>query len=247
MTLPLVPAPRRPGVGIVPFVLALCAGVAVLIHHAVGAGHGHRVPDAAGWPSAAATGWAWWLVMVIVMMFPLVADDVVRTANAGLRSRRLRSAAAFLLGYLTVWAAVGLPLVGVVGWWWPTGTPTSVAVAVLLGAAVWQLSPFRRRMLIRCGGGPFVAIDGWQAIRDCASHGAVRARRCVLTCGVAMLAMAVTHSLIVMVGLTAMLMSERRPGPNPHQRAGRSPEALGIVGMAGLVAWWSMRGAGTLP
>jgi hypothetical protein len=56
--------------------------------------------------------------------------------------------------------------------------------------------------------------------------------RCMFTCGPVMLAMAVGHSLLLMCGLLALLLSERARGPNPERRAGRPLEAWWLVAFA---------------
>ena len=47
-----------------------------------------------------------------------------------------------------------------------------------------------------------------------------------------MLAMALSHSLLLMAGVLAVLLSERARGANPVRRAGRPREALVLGGFA---------------
>lgn len=234
------PAPR-----LLVYTSAVVAGVAVLAWHA---GAHHATPMARDGPPLTTLGVAvmWWTLMVIAMMFPLVADDAVRVCEAGLRSRRLPSLVAFLAGYLAVWVVIGALGISAASVLWPHGAPTAAVLAILLAAAAWQLTPVRRQTLTRCGGRPFVAVTGWRALGDCARHGLVSGRRCVITCGVAMLTMVLIHSLIVMVVVSAVLYTERRVGPNPDRRH-NGVESFALVLLAGLVGWWSLRNVGPLP
>jgi len=47
-----------------------------------------------------------------------------------------------------------------------------------------------------------------------------------------MLAMALSHNLLLMAGLLTVMLSERARGPNPMRRAGRPIEAWVLVGFA---------------
>ena len=47
-----------------------------------------------------------------------------------------------------------------------------------------------------------------------------------------MVAMALSHSLLLMAGVLAVLLSERARGANPVRRAGRPHEALVLGGFA---------------
>ena len=51
-----------------------------------------------------------------------------------------------------------------------------------------------------------------------------------------MLAMALSHSLVLMVGLTVVLLSERARGANPQRRGGRPLEAWVLAGFAAVAA-----------
>jgi hypothetical protein len=51
-----------------------------------------------------------------------------------------------------------------------------------------------------------------------------------------MVAMALSHSLLLMAGVLAVLLSERARGANPVRRAGRPHEALVLGGFAVVAA-----------
>lgn len=173
--------------------------------------------------------------MVLAMMLPIVAPHARRVAMRSLWHRRHRAMVWFLLGYLAVWFAIGVSLAGVLV---AVGQPDpgpAVLAAALLGAAAWQVSRPRRRVMRRCGALRPGAIRGWHADRDCAIAGLRIGLRCAFTCGPVMLGMAVGHGLILMGGLLALLLSERARGPNPDRRAGRPLEAWYLVAYAAVI------------
>lgn len=141
--------------------------------------------------------------------------------------------AAFVAGYAGIWSAGGLVIVATLSALDLAHPPVLVTVAALLGAAVWQTSAQRKRALLRCRAPKLGAPYGFAADRDCALAGAETGLLCTFTCGPVMLAMAFGHHHpALMLGLTAVLLSERRRGPNPDQRAGRPFEAWCLVGIA---------------
>jgi hypothetical protein len=54
----------------------------------------------------------------------------------------------------------------------------------------------------------------------------------VVTCAPVMAVMALSHSVILMLALTSLLLTERDAGPNPARRAGRPLEAIMLAGLA---------------
>ncbi len=105
------------------------------------------------------------------------------------------------------------------------GEPLAVALALAL-AAGWHCAPQRRRLLRRCGILRAPAVHGARAVADWARGGLRVGARCVGTCGALMVPMAIVHHPALMVGAALVLVSERRPGPNPERRAARPLEAL---------------------
>ena len=201
-------------------------------------GHGAGGPPLGGGGGfgAVTVAWWWWMAMVAAMMLPVVAPHARRIGLRSLWPRRQRSMAAFLLGYLAVWAALGTVIVAALAAAGTQHPPPTALVVVLVVAAGWQVSPPRRRVLRRCEAPRPAALRGWPADRDALVTGGRTGLRCAFTCGPAMLAMAVSHSVWLMGGLLVLLLTERARGPNPGQRAGRPHEAWGLVGFAGIAA-----------
>lgn len=202
---------------------------------------GSGAPVSSAWSALAAWSDAWqrWTVMVAAMMLPVVATQVRGVAVRSVWSRRHRSALAFLVGFLAVWFAVGglavaIPVAG--GSPAPSGLWTAGA---LLLAAGWHVSPVRRRVLRRCGAVRLGPTTGSAADLDCARAGLRSGLRCVVTCGPMMVAMVVSHSLLLMVGLLVVMLSERSRGPDPLRRAGRLAEASALLGFAVLAGAWA--------
>lgn len=177
------------------------------------------------------------MLMVLAMMLPVAAPQARQVALRSLWSRRQRSMLGFLAGYLAVWALVGAVIVSVLT---ALGAlhPAPVAVVVaLVGAALWQISAPRRRVMRRCRTIRLGTARGLAADRDCAAAGWRAGLRCAFTCGPVMLSMAVGHHHVGLMGaLVVLLMTERAPGPNPQRRAGRPFEGWCLIGLAGAVA-----------
>jgi predicted metal-binding membrane protein len=187
-----------------------------------------------GFAASWADRWSHWLLMVVAMMLPVAAPHVRAVALRSLWSRRQRSAALFVLGYVAVWAVVGAALVAtVVGLGVAHHGSHLLPVALLLSAA-WQVSVPRRRVFRRCAPLRLGAASGVAADVDCARAGVRSSLRCVVECWPVMLAMALSHSLLLMAGLTVVLLSERMRGANAVRRAGRPLEAWVLVGYAAI-------------
>jgi predicted metal-binding membrane protein len=212
------------------YVVAAVAAAAVLVPllardgaPAHGDHHGSHTSDES-WLA----GWSHWALMVVAMMLPVVAPYARRVAFGSLWRRRHRAIAWFVLGYLAIWLGAGIALTGAVAAAAP-GAASPVVPVLLIGAAAWQVSRPRRRILRRCGALPPHALRGWRADRDCTANGLRYGIRCGLVCGPAMAAMALSGSPLLMAGVTTLFLSERARGPNPHRRAGRPLEAWGLA------------------
>ena len=101
---------------------------------------------AAEWSDA----WSHWVLMVLAMMLLVAAPQVRTVALRSVRSRRHRSAGAYVLGYVALWVVVGAVLVaGLVALGVGHHGMHLLPVALLLAAA-WQVSVPRRRVVRRC-------------------------------------------------------------------------------------------------
>jgi predicted metal-binding membrane protein len=191
--------------------------------------------------------WGWWVTMASAMMLPVVAAEADSIAAASRWRRRYVAVIEYLVGYLAVWAVFGLAATTAVAGLWPRGVPAEAPAVALLIAAIWQINPLRKKAMRRCSRSAHINVWGWAADRDCVIEGLARGRRCVLTCAPVMGVMALSHSVILMLALTALLLSERAAGPNPQRRVGRPLEAVVLAGLAFGVGVWVQFGGGWLP
>ncbi len=197
-------------------------------------------------PTSLAVSWVWWVVMTVAMMMPVAAVAADRIAAASLWRRRHVAVVEYLASYLGVWSVFGLAAIWLVDMVWPAGAPAVSPAIALLAAALWRVTPLRKRAMRRCGRPTYVSVRGWRADWDCVMGGIAHGRRCVLTCAPVMAVMALAHSVLLMVALTVMLLTERAPGPNPDRRAGRPLESVVLAGLAVAVSTWAGFGGGHL-
>ncbi|MDQ3165972.1 MAG: DUF2182 domain-containing protein [Actinomycetota bacterium] len=95
-----------------------------------------------------------WTPMMAAMMLPAVAP-LASIYSRTVRTHRPVRLTVFALGYLTVWAAVGVPAFAVAwaGGQLSEGRPglaTAVAVATYAGCGIYQLTPWKDRCLLHC-------------------------------------------------------------------------------------------------
>ena len=160
-------------------------------------------------------------LMIAAMMLPLLVPTIRHVAFASLWRRRHRAVAGFLIGFGALWlVAAGLPL-GIIAVLPVNLSRPEVAGAAFAMAALWQLSPLKRRALSLCHRTIPLRPNGWRADWDCLRFGAIHARACIASCCAMMLAagLAMDH-LAVMAAVTAVAALERyRPRRNHRAEA----------------------------
>jgi hypothetical protein len=181
----------------------------------------HRIADF----DALIAGAGGWALMVAAMMLPLVVVPVRRTARASLWRRRHRAVAEFLIGYGLIWLPFGAVALAFLTWWQPQLWVTAATFAV---AAIWELSPLKRRALILCHRTIPLRPSGWQADLDCLRYGAIQGRSCLLSCWAIMLAPMVTPQRLPAMAVVALLCWLERFWPRRRQRF----ETLALGGTA---------------
>jgi predicted metal-binding membrane protein len=193
---------------------AAAAGVAVLawmwllVPTAAGAGSAHG-PEHHTTPVLPST--AGWLVMVAAMMLPGALPAARELALGGRWSRRQRTTALFLGGYVGVWAAFGTVAHVVAGL---AGRGLGIGSAVVLpgllaAAALWQLSPWKWRAVRACHLLRPLPPRGVRADAACAGAALRYGRWCVVSCWPVMAAMAASPSPWLMVLLTVLVTAEK--------------------------------------
>ena len=176
--------------------------------------------------------WLLWSLMVTAMMLPVVNPVVCRVAAGGLWARRPHTVAEVVVGYLVPWLGVGLAGIVVVREMLPGMVEPRVVAGALVVAAVWHVAPPRRRLLSRCGSVQPGALVGRRASVDALRNGWTVGVRCVATCGPAMAVLLLSHGVLLMLGVTAVLWSERVRGPNPADRPAHPAQAAALLALA---------------
>jgi predicted metal-binding membrane protein len=167
-----------------------------------------------------------WVVMMAAMMFPSIAPMVLTFAFIQ-RQRRARGALErsvsrwmFIAGYLVTWTAFGLAAYGVfVGvrslsipaFSWHRGGPY-LAGAVLIAAAVYQLTPAKDACLSRCRGTLGFLMAQWrEGPRGALRMGIVHGAWCVGCCWALMASLFALGlmSLTWMIVIAALIAVEK--------------------------------------
>lgn len=151
-----------------------------------------------------------WLLMVVAMMGPVMVPRVRHVAQCCVGRARTRAIAETLAGALLIWTAVGVLVVGLLAVS-PVldaqDSPVTFGVVWLLVAG-WQLSASKMSALARCHAirVPRGMADGRRRL----TAGVTYTGWCVVSCGPAMAAMALTgHPLLLMIVLAVGLTAER--------------------------------------
>jgi predicted metal-binding membrane protein len=168
------------------------------------AGHGHH-----GSMLADLAGWA---LMAFAMTVPVTLPAVRHVAHNSIRSRRQWAMTLYLAAYLAVWVAFGFAVLAAIRL-----APLHkldgrvLLIAVLMVAAVWQLTRTKRRALLACRRTVSLPPRGSRADAACVRFGLRQARRCVVSCWPLMLLMVVLPaSAVWMVVLAFVMYAEER-------------------------------------
>jgi predicted metal-binding membrane protein len=165
------------------------------------------------WNVGAVTGMGLnWFVMALAMVPPLTLPLIRHVAARSFTARRDRSVALFLAGVIGVWLCVGLVLTLAVACWPPLmGIGVPGGGAAMIAAAIWQVTPMKRRALRRCHRTFPLMPWGWRADCDCIRHGLRHGLTCVANCWALMCAaMLTTPALMPCVLFVAMKEQQAR-------------------------------------
>jgi len=200
-----------------------------------------------------------WIVMMAAMMFPSIIPMalVYRRIEQGLRSRgRAGSTTAFVAGYLVSWTIFGLAAYALfdavkalkldsLRWSKDGGY---VAGAVIIAAALYQLTPAKDACLTRCRGPLMFLTDEWRdgaggALKMGILHGAW----CVGCCWALMAALFAVGVMSVgwMIFISVIIAAEKLL---PRRRTASATAALVLLALGVGVALWPAHVPGlTLP
>lgn len=172
-------------------------------HHAAEFGMASWIPETSRW-----------MLMIVAMMFPLIADSARNVAARSLWLRRQRAIAGFVLGYLCVWLIVGFVLSLAISYGRTQSwvDPKAVIGLSFLTAVFWHAMPIKRRALLSCHRTRPIAPEGAQADWDCVRYGWMIGASCLLNCCAWMLFCTLTgHSLVAMLFAAFVGIAERYP------------------------------------
>jgi len=179
-----------------------------------------------------------WLAMMAAMMLPAVSP-VVRLYSLAAANGRVAPLPFFVAGYLVVWTSVGLP--AYFGWQAlmdpiSDGRPWAgrLGGAVLLIAAVWQLTPLKSLCLRHCRSpmSVFLTVRGSLARPSAALLAGTTHGLYCLGCCWALMAILValgTMNLAWMLGLAVLILLEKNA---PWGEAAATGGAIVFVGVA---------------
>ncbi|HUZ29171.1 MAG TPA: DUF2182 domain-containing protein [Solirubrobacteraceae bacterium] len=179
--------------------------------------------DAGPGTSLGTFGWfaATWVVMMAAMMVPAITPAVASSFPAASRQNlhRTLAAAGFVVGYVVVWALAGAAayavlragrsLVGGTFAWHRAGQWLSVALVA--GAAAYQLSPTKGRWLARCRA---EFIGSAAGLLDGARSGLTAGGRCLASSGALMVVLFALGAMsLVWMAVVAVLIALERLAP----------------------------------
>jgi len=178
------------------------------------AGHMHGLGVHTAWYVGLARIWpalALWAFMIAAMMFPPLIRQLRVVAARSLWPRRNRAMALFLLGYSALWLLYGFAAEACLRLQrnlWPAAT--FLIPLCFLTAALWQLTPQKRRSLVACHHTIPLAPSGWRADFDCWRYGLRTAANCCVSCWALMFACAAAgHALWSLLVVTGISWPER--------------------------------------
>ena len=149
----------------------------------------------------------WWSLMTVAMMLPTTAPSIRYVCRMTPRRQRALAVALFCAAFVTTWLPGGLILICLhrLG-----PEPRWVGASAFLVAAVWELTPLKRRALLRCHRTAVIRAQQPELTRSCVAFGADRARWCITSCGPAMGALLLgAHTPILMGALAVILFGQK--------------------------------------
>lgn len=174
-------------------------------------GHGgDAVIDSAPEVASLAASLPMWALMAVAMMLPTAMPAVRHVAVNSLYWRRRRAVLEFTVVYLGIWAVFSVLVLGGATSRAPANS-AFVLPLVLAVAALWQLTPLKRRALRACHRPRPLPPYGWRATAGVARFGLGNGGACLASCWAMMLTMAVVGSarLAWMAALTALIAIEK--------------------------------------
>lgn len=125
-----------------------------------------------------------WLIMLVAMMSPLLAESINYIWLRSLARKRTIIVTVYLTSYIAVWMIAGFSLIIGSAWmklvchdWWFNAFFLTSTLAIL-----WQLSPMKEFCLNQCNYTPRISIFGLKALYDCCRYGFISGLWCIGSC-----------------------------------------------------------------
>lgn len=185
------------------------------------------------WWGAAGDGLGGWELMVVAMMGPATLAGLRHVYANSLRWRRKRAMGEFAVAYLAVWAAFGFVVLGALSFVLDS-TRRAALPFVLAAAALWEVTPWKRRVLRACHRARPLPPSGLRAELGALRFGLRQGSTCVGSCWVLMLVMATIPfaQLACTAVFTAVVTCERlAPRPRLSTRVVSGAFAVGAIGL----------------
>jgi predicted metal-binding membrane protein len=174
-------------------------------------------------------------LMAVAMMVPTAMPAIRHVALNSLYWRRRRAVVEFLAVFVAIWTAFSLLVLGALSAWGPPASPRAAAVALAL-AALWQLTPLKRRAMLACHRANPLPPRGRRATAGVARFGLYNGGACLLSCWAMMLTTAfVGLPRLVWMALVTTLITVERLNLKPRRTARRVGALLGAAALAAAV------------
>jgi len=173
-------------------------------------------------------------IAMTLLMLPLLAGTVRYVKLRSFECRRRRSVTMTIIGYVGVWFS-GNVVLTLVAWGAHAAgiIASALAVASLVLAAVWQISPAKHLALLACHRHYPLYPTGGRADASCLYQGAANGLYCFSSCGPMMLAaMLSPYPVIAMLCVFLMLCVERYERRRPRVETGYALLAAAAVTLA---------------
>ena len=185
-----------------------------------------------------------WGIMLVLMMAPLVLQQVSHIWRSNLAGRRGPSLAVFGLGYVSLWMLAGAAIIPIgiaISALAPSPFGTVVAVTFALG---WSASPLAQAARNKCHLNRPIAVRGIGWLSSNLSQGVHTSAACVVACWPWMLVpLTVSTGHTVAMVIVAVYLLAERLAPAAHVRW-RIPPGLVSLGLVRRTA--SFQNAGSL-
>lgn len=177
-------------------------------------------------------------LMAMAMMVPPALPTIQYVGVNSLYWRRRRAVLEFVAVFVAIWVTYSVIVLGAIGTSGAASSPLA-PVAVLALAALWQLTPAKRRALQACHRTRRLPPKGWRATVGVADFGLHNGGACLVSCWAMMLTTAFVGlpKLAWMAALTGLITAERL-SLKPHRASRRIGMALGAATIVAAGDFW---------